>query len=85
MYRHTATARGKFPFPLDMLRYDACFPADGASVAAMDASLRRERTKDPFEVKLVKYTRVKEANAWTHGRWTSFTWFVIETGMESCK
>jgi len=26
-------------FPLDMLRYDACFPADQASVAEIDASM----------------------------------------------
>lgn len=64
MYTYYATGRGRFPF--DMLRYDACWPADSEGAHAMhgeyDASQR--------SIKMHSY-RIP-----TIERWNSFVWSV---------
>lgn len=36
MYRVEFKVSGSNPFPVDMLRYDACFPVDGESVRVIE-------------------------------------------------
>lgn len=69
--------QGKFPFPIDMLRYDSCYPVDG--INNIGASIEGYKlTKDiPLKVKLVhidadRYWRPTEA------RWASFNWTVVK-------
>lgn len=64
------TVSGFGDFPFDMLRYDACWPADGESAAKMHHSYNRERR----EVKL----RTTDLGRITRARWSSFLWTVIE-------
>lgn len=68
MYIHKFVVRGKFTFPLDMLRYDACYPESSQDVVTME--------KGNGEVTLVHVTN---DSRWTptKERWSSFLWGVI--------
>lgn len=61
--------RGHFPF--DMLRYDACYPADGLAVAAMEQSGGRN-------VRVVRLRLANPERGFTAGRWASFGWSANE-------
>jgi hypothetical protein len=82
----TFVVRGVYPFPLDMLRYDACWPADGDSVGMLHRSLNQyngtERDLNPGEQYEVKLHRAQEfaypQNSPTFGRWRSFGWVITE-------
>jgi hypothetical protein len=66
------TVEGSGPFPFDMLRYDACWPAsenDSAVLERMDREARRHRTV--FTLTLATTVHVTEA------RWESFGWKVV--------
>lgn len=70
--------RGGRGFPLDMLRYDACWPVDGIAASRMEDSMRG-KSDDPmgYEIELAHWA----ANAnWqpTFGRWASFMWHVVQ-------
>lgn len=73
----TFTVRGKMPFPLDMLRYDSCFPYSQGDVTAIADSLDRVRDEDNkplvFEVTLIQSL----AQEPTAERWESFMWKVV--------
>lgn len=78
-YAHTAlvTFSGPTPFPLDMLRYDCCFPARGEDVATITESLERARTGNVPDDRLmlaIQVTRYTDSAqpSWTRGRWQSF-------------
>ena len=59
------TVEGSGHFPLDMLRYDKCYPASSADVARIMDD--RQRT-----IRLMTHAR----HAPSHGRWNSFLWGV---------
>lgn len=67
---HRFTVRGGGVFPLDMLRYDGCYPASGDDVARMS---RREVSVRDVELGAITVL------PWvpTQGRWNSFGWAVI--------
>jgi len=73
----TFTVSGKVPFPLDMLRYDACWPVTGEDAAEMEDSIHRRR--DPKSGLMIR-RRIKlttsNESAPTVGRWESFLWEV---------
>lgn len=62
-------------FPLDMLRYDNCWPADTESVDAIAQSLERDIDNDEHRVvvELYQYTETK-AHQFHPERWASFGW-----------
>ncbi len=65
MYEHTADISFSFEFPLDMLRYDQCYPSrgeDSARITTKDSEL-------PVRVTTIRNTRMPP---WTEGRWRSF-------------
>ena len=72
MWSHRFTVRCALPFPIDMLRYDACFPASEEDAGKMSG------THGAIEVKLVHRG---DAKSWqpAEGRWRSFICTVIET------
>ena len=74
LFRITVSGVGRFP--LDMLRYDGCYPETGADVSALDRSL--SAGFEPSEVKLL---HLDDNKKWvpTEGRWQSFLWKVIKT------
>jgi hypothetical protein len=67
-YKFTVT--GRVPFPVDMLRYDGCNPADSESAATIEASIHHERPPAGglWSVRLISNRRP------TYGRWKSFLW-----------
>lgn len=65
--------RGKLPFPLDMLRYDAAFPRDSDDAIAISTSF------DPLSGSVtVTLNRAALPYSYpTFRRWESFGWEVI--------
>lgn len=80
MYVHTFTVRpkGTIPFPVDMLRYDGCYPS-GETEAGKIAENLRSWGDDP-DNRYVELEAVKDRPDWepTGGRWDSFGWEVVE-------
>lgn len=79
MYRHTMLVKGSGHFPLDMLRYDCCFPADTDGVKALSNSWE----DGEVEVLMVRYTKAKNDRAFTPARWQSFGWSC--SAVDTCK
>lgn len=76
MYRYEFEVSGRYPFPTDMLRYDACFPLHPGDVSRVEAAINGrfnqregEGHTQRFTIILVSY--LKEP---TVGRWRSFGW-----------
>lgn len=69
--KSTFTVIGSLPFPIDMLRYDACWPARTEDALAILAS------QDPMSggVSVQLYSA---ANCPTPGRWNSFGWTIVK-------
>jgi len=63
-------------FPMDMLRYDTCWPADSEAVSRMITS--RGHAEERRTVALRSYSRP------TLDRWTSFGWIVLDPGTMTC-
>jgi hypothetical protein len=59
-------------FPIDMLRYDSCYPAAEEMAARIEATFRRGHY-ETTQVTLVK----PNGGEPTVGRWNSFGWTVI--------
>ena len=76
MYRQEFEVSGGFSFPVDMLRYDCCFPADETQSAIINRSFEGERGA-PLTVRLARYTRNDFAPI-TPERWQSFGWKVTK-------
>lgn len=68
--------RGVGCFPLDMLRYDACWPATGADASAMYFYPGDPANGDDYSVTL----STDCVHAPTIDRWASFGWTVIDEG-----
>lgn len=69
---HAFAVEGVWAFPLDMLRYDACWPDTQADAAAM------ARTFEPGNRELVRVTLMcANPSAPTRERWNSFMWKVV--------
>jgi hypothetical protein len=61
---------GKRPFPIDMLRYDRCWPRTQEDSAKIDATLLGGGPKDYVVVELSTMNDEKPTN----DRWMSFGW-----------
>lgn len=74
MKQHLFAVEGSGIFPLDMLRYDECYPHNQEDVSKMEAE--RIGDKNLRAVTLVHY-----GDKWwtpTVARWSSFTWTVVD-------
>jgi hypothetical protein len=67
------TVEGTYPFPHDMLRYDACYPPN-SEAAACDMASNRHKAGEKSRVHSVQL--VTEQHEPTDGRWRSFGWKV---------
>lgn len=65
---------GRGEFPIDMLRYDECFPADGASASIITSTLTGFNAPKAWEVKL----RTARTFGPAVDRWDSFNCKVRE-------
>lgn len=69
-YMHEAKITVKLgQFPLDMLRYDACYPATQVDVVAMS-----EYSSEPYTPQIVTVRKITDSkcNGFTPARWQSF-------------
>lgn len=64
------TVFGKFPFPLDMLRYDSCYPNAESDSAKIHTTFHK--AGELVEVELA----TRSTHAPSIGRWESFCWRV---------
>lgn len=67
---------GRYPFPMDMLRYDCCWPRDSESAAEIAAS--HSYMREPRAIYRVRLSTAAPVRT-TPDRWRSFGW-VIEQG-----
>lgn len=74
---------GKYPFPIDMLRYDSCYPADPTAVGRMAEAIVGPAPDMPFRDRPIFNVRLLSHRAPTVDRWRSFGWFV--EGLEERK
>ena len=68
------TVAGKGPFPLDMLRYDCCYPMESGDALEIEKSLEDRGCQKAHTVRL--FARSAERRV-TDGRWESFRWHVV--------
>jgi len=83
MYKTTFNVTGSGYFPLDMLRYDRCFPDGVDSVTKIG-----EQTLGMDEVEGItigKYHALKSQPQITVDRWASFGWYVTPGTMQTWK
>lgn len=78
MYLMTFTVEGTGPFPLDMLRYDTCWPTDQQSVLGIAAPFRGDESVRRVRLTKVGNSRAECANV-AEDRWRSFRWTVVGT------
>lgn len=77
VYRYTVEGRGTFP--LDMLRYDASYPAASDDATVID----QDRNEGTFYREIRSVTLIHNhvgRSRWepTYARWESFSWKVID-------
>jgi len=69
-YRHTAIVKCSLGFPIDMLRYDSCYPVTESGAGVIEDSFGCGiRTHQEIEIETVQ--RGKQ-EPWTVERWKSF-------------
>lgn len=69
------SVRGQGRFPIDMLRYDGCFPFQSSDSGVIEASLR-----EPVSAE-VRTVRLESESVPTAGLWASFGWRVVQEGL----
>ena len=76
LYEHEATVEVKGAFPVDMLRYDRCYPASEEDAKAIARSLARPG-REPCRVTVKALSPSREH--WKKARWRSFGVVVVKT------
>lgn len=66
------TVQGRGRFPVDMLRYDGCYPASSADAQIIEETIRGDRT-GLQQVQLGTHNGKPTAD-----RWRSFGWTVVK-------
>src|SRR5262245_3246387 len=80
LYRQEWTVEGVLPFPIDMLRYDRCFPADEAQSAAITRTLNGY-VGGHTQVRVARFWRGDMPKYPTADRWRAFGWDIIPNTM----
>jgi hypothetical protein len=78
-YYTAFTVQGKMSFPLDMLRYDGCYPADSESLDWIHRKLSHATSSEyRTQAGHVRLITVHARKDWkpTADRWRSFGWTV---------
>lgn len=73
-YRHIARVSGVGEFPVDMLRYDCCFPRSEVD----SFQITNQDTLGDRRVVFVVTLSSHKTYAWTRKRWESFGWDLQE-------
>jgi len=73
----TFTVEGTYPFPVDMLRYDACYPVTTEDAVELGTACDHRALKmSSRPIRRVTLGTMRQ-NRPTTGRWESFGWKVI--------
>lgn len=76
------TVQGRSEFPLDMLRYDHCWPVDSNDASEIGRAMREGyAVKEPISVRLTMVSYDKRSGP-TAARWSSFLWSVVPHSVE---
>jgi len=67
--------QGRTPFPMDMLRYDSCYPQTTEDAAKIARSIKNRPERR--EIALATHSP-----SVTNGRWSSHGWRIIEASDE---
>lgn len=83
MKMYKCTVKGKGYFPVDMLRYDQCWPTNEDDVMNIVTTFCPNLTQDDLE-------RSYEVSVCTFGgfnkrRWRSFGWIIIDSEEINCE
>ena len=78
-YRHEAVIEVSGPFPIDMLRYDQCYPDHGTDSRSIEDSRIPGRDNKPYRITVEAISEKKRGEHWTVARWESFGARVVET------
>ena len=83
-YTITFSVNGSGYFPLDMLRYDACYPKGSDDVSRILASVDRELARPDGRREPIWLVHRGNERTWqpTFGRWSSFLWGVSTTSID---
>jgi hypothetical protein len=65
------TVQGLYKFPIDMLRYDSCWPADTRSAQDIELSQTHTPERGTYQITLLTWS-----TGITPARWASFGWTV---------
>lgn len=85
VYRQEFEVEGSGDFPMDMLRYDSCYPArEGTDTANLVASRHRRDRLPTRRIMLRRLVTYKHSFP-TTGRWASFGWKVLEDTIKTSK
>ena len=76
LYREEFIVGGAVAFPIDMLRYDCCWPATEQDAQRITATLADPSFVGPTTVRLARYTTHNTMASVTAGRWRSLGWLV---------
>lgn len=78
-WRTIFTVSGGTRFPIDMLRYECCYPVTGEDATAIENSLSEQPSCGAVRdrvIRLAKYHDTKAVHIET-ARWGSFGWVVL--------
>lgn len=79
-YLTTFKVRGRGDFPIDMLRYDSCYPTYQESVSSLRQHYgSSEDGARDVELSTWSSTAHEAKNKPTEDRWKSFGWLVVES------
>jgi hypothetical protein len=81
MFRTVFVVVGIHPFPIDMLRFDGCFPRDEISSNDITSSITQRNGSE----KIIRLVKVHSNRLWTptEGRWNSFDWRVVSESIRT--
>lgn len=79
VYFATFTVEGSTAFPIDMLRYDHCYPASESDSVQIASSLLPERMVEPRSRRItLRQWRYERNRPPAVARWQSYRWRVVE-------
>lgn len=84
MFYQSFTVSGRLSFPLDMLRYDCCFPSGPEDAGRIQESMEHPLPAERLVIKLSRRIEAKGLMP-TSGRWSSFGWVVDERSIKTTK
>ena len=85
MFITVFTVRGNGYFPIDMLRYDTCFPKTTEAAQRLIHPAAFEEPDELVEVQLGVFHKHKNHHGLTPARWLSFGWEIISSATTEIK